>query len=595
MPDPVTMMKTGSSAMFRLIWIKDNYRGKQQIEKRVAPSRTSESGTNRKGAQGKEASEAKTLVEKVIKQDYRWVIPLAHLVHNNAPVLAYYLAAILSSIASHPLDFHAEDSLHWQMTRSLASLLFPKSGPAFEKVEHSLEHLGVAFSEISSELLHDPATTSQIIEPAIRYLAHAIEINPHLIVLLGHPDILSEGFGKFGEQISGVLALFPALSTRAAAHLPNLKEVFFNAIFELSEDERARLYALSETILREVYQSQVFPRLQEILSSDPSGKVLTPLLSGVIEVIPGESCLNACISIACTPRDLLNTGRVIALAIQELGGLYVKISQVIAEVCPPSLARELRTSQDDAGGLFPSTEKSWNFLLAELEHGDLKEWKTLFKLPSTPQPHFASASLGALYELELSAAGQQRYKAKTVLVKLQRPGLEDLLARQCDHLLKLCDEASFVIAQDVELTADLRGELSGIALAIRRAVLNYFKQSTTELDFTQEQHNAERVRAALRPDTPIRIPKYFHTSQKTVVMERMAGTKVTKIVQSKYLERREIADSIASAYLELVFEQGVVWADPHPGNILFDDITDQVSMIDLNPCFVWDKKNPRPF
>lgn len=78
-------------------------------------------------------------------------------------------------------------------------------------------------------------------------------------------------------------------------------------------------------------------------------------------------------------------------------------------------------------------------------------------------------------------------------------------------------------------------------------------------------------------------------------MEKMGGNKVTKIIQTKYLERREIADTIAHAYIELVFIKGVVWADPHPGNILFDDITNQVSMIDLNPCFVWDVKTRQEF
>jgi hypothetical protein len=52
---------------------------------------------------------------------------------------------------------------------------------------------------------------------------------------------------------------------------------------------------------------------------------------------------------------------------------------------------------------------------------------------------------------------------------------------------------------------------------------------------------------------------------------------------------------VVQAYLSLVFEHGVVWADPHPGNILYDDVSARASMIDLNPCFVWDKPTREHF
>ncbi|NBW82874.1 hypothetical protein EBR21_14080, partial [bacterium] len=42
-------------------------------------------------------------------------------------------------------------------------------------------------------------------------------------------------------------------------------------------------------------------------------------------------------------------------------------------------------------------------------------------------------------------------------------------------------------------------------------------------------------------------------------------------------------------------DKGIVWADPHPGNILLDDNTLTVSMIDLNPCFIWEKNTREQF
>jgi ubiquinone biosynthesis protein len=44
-----------------------------------------------------------------------------------------------------------------------------------------------------------------------------------------------------------------------------------------------------------------------------------------------------------------------------------------------------------------------------------------------------------------------------------------------------------------------------------------------------------------------------------------------------------------------MFQKGIIWADPHAGNILYDIERAQVKLIDLNPCFQWDSKEIKIF
>ncbi len=538
--------------------------------------------------------------EAMVNRDMSWVVPLAAEVRENAETLSVFLAEILARVASFSnIEFSDFNSARWMLTKSVGRMMFPNADGMFSKIEKSFQSLELAFGEMSAEVLRDPEITRELLTPSIEMLATTIEANPKLVVLLGNPEVLGEAFGEFGERIAAVLSVIPALSQKASEALPDLREVLFASLFKMAEKDRVKLYLLAERILQQAYKQHVFPRLEELLAGDVRGRVLAPILKGAIEVIPGEACLNAVLSMASTVRSQLTIGRVIAIAIQKLGGLYIKISQVIAELSPPSLARELRTSQDDAGGLFPSDEQSWEYLLRVLSRDELAAWKPLFDLPAAPQEHFASASVGALYELKLTEEGRAAHGVESVLIKLQRPGLTELFKHQSTHLLKLCDDSQSLLFQNERdsqpLSDDTRGELLGIVAAIRRAVLNYYKQSASELDFTCEKVNAERVEKALGSTREIRVPKYFFASTDLVLMERVPGNKITRIVQTKYLARRDIANAMISAYLELLFDHGVVWADPHPGNILFDDVRNQVAMIDLNPCFVWEHKTREEF
>lgn len=554
-------------------------------------------GKNKKKKQNIEhkKNNYKESLEKVASLDYRWVIPLSQKIRIKSVVISKFLSFVFAEIAITPISSAKTQYGRFSLIKGITKALFPQSDSLLTQIEKSIKALQENIGELSTEILTDTDVTQELLAPFIEMVCLTIEKNPQLIALFNQPQILKAAFGPLGERIAGIIEIIPALSSHAAERFPNLKETFFNALFQLKKEERKEIYILAEEILDSVYQEKVLPLLNKTLSTDTRGKVLAPILAGAIEAIPGESCINAILSIACTPHNEFSNGRVIAIAIQEMGGLYVKISQVISELCPPSLARELRTTQDEAGGIFPSIEKSWEFLIETLNQPQFIEWKAYLQIPQMPIKHFASASVGALYLFQLTPLGKEKFNVENILIKIQRPNLKEIFATQCEHILKLTDEANKLILTDNSINKDTASELLGIVSTLRRSVLNYHKQSQEELDFTKEEQNAEKVRNALDSIDFIKVPRYFLSSQNIVFMEKMPGIKVTKIVQAKYLERREIADSIASSYIDLVFTKGVVWADPHPGNILFDDITNQTSMIDLNPCFLWDLKTRQEF
>jgi ubiquinone biosynthesis protein len=528
--------------------------------------------------------------------DLQWVSPLAAHIAAEAPLFARALTALLKEIAK-TADWHKNPLIQIKSHSSELSLLSSLAGKdLLSDLEKTLELFSRHLGNQEFEFLSSDEFQTGFLAPAIRTAAQWIEKNPTLVLLLFNLSVLQTEFGKTGARLAQYLKFIPAVSERAAALFPSIREQCYNALFQLSASDREALSAFADLLMKSLFHQFALPRLSQMLEKDPRGKVILPFLGDVLKLIPREASLNAMVATICTPRSQLTPSKFISIAIQELGGLYLKTAQVLSEMCPPNLARELRSSQDAASGVFPSVEKSFAHLMSVLAQPEVNEyWSEYLILPQLPIPHFAAASVGAIYELELNEAGRNAFGFNTILVKIQRPGLDELLEVQAAKLSLIARKVQFQIEEEKDLSENLRTELKGMCDALLRGISHYLKQCATELDFRREKENADIVREALPADSRVAVPRYFQTQQKYLFMERMPGGKVTRSVQTKYLERREIADRLIQNYLYLLFDKGIVWADPHPGNILLDDETLTVSMIDLNPCFVWDTQTRNNF
>lgn len=550
-------------------------------------------------ARGKKTRERKAKSQSMrpwSAAEFEWIKPIAQSIETRPALFARALAALFLEVAKDPkLSKRSLRKLR-NKSENLSFLNELSGRDLLGDVERSLNALSQQFNLKDFEAAPSNEMLVRILEPAIKTTARLIAANPSLISIFTNLETLKQEFGGAGQKLAEILRFIPALSEKAGALFPEVREQCYAAIFKLSEDDRAELGKFADTLMRSLFHQFAIPRIGELLENEPRAKVIVPFLEDILQLIPPEASLNTFVAMICTPKSQLTPSKLTSIAIQELGGLYLKTAQVLAEMCPPALARELRSSQDAASGVFPSIEKSYAYLMDLLNQDEVRlQWKEYLELPNHPIPHFAAASVGAIYELKLNDAGYEKWGVRTILIKIQRPGLSELLEIQAAHLSHIARKIQTQVIGDASLGEPLRVELRGMCDALLRGITQYFRQCSAELDFRREQINADTVRAALGDDRKVAIPRYFQTDQRYLFMERMPGSKITRTVQTRYLERRDIADRLISSYLQLLFEKGIVWADPHPGNILLADDTLALSMIDLNPCFVWDTETRNSF
>ena len=529
-------------------------------------------------------------------KEYTWVADLATECKNYADSLGFFFSKAISKV-------NLPEVSSGQMKRSWATLArdvvhfgFDEENPLPPDITATIEALQIlGINKLHKDLV-DEEKLALALGETVQKILETIGNHPQIFEMIDQTDLLKDMLGTVSKRYVPIFKLFPAFSNEALSIVPHLKEPLFTALYELPESEHNRLSQLTYKIMHSFYNNQVRPNLVETLKQNLKGRnLLLPLIDEAVKHLPADRCMTALISILCTPREELTQGRIISIVLQELGGLYVKLAQVLSELAPPSLAKELRHQQDQLGGIFGSQHKSWKYVLEIFERPSWAEYKNYLKIPLYTQNAFAGASVGAIYEFELNDLGKVTLNTEdTVLLKVQRPGLTKLFVEQKEALLSILSHLESSL-EGSELAEDEKQEVSGLITALKRTIINYATQSIGELDFTIEKKNADDVGEALKGQFDLQVPTFYHVESDAVLMGRITGSKITSVVHSRYLERIGIADIVAEAYLFLIFQKGIIWADPHAGNILYDADKLQVKLIDLNPCFHWEQSTVREF
>jgi ubiquinone biosynthesis protein len=529
-------------------------------------------------------------------RELNWVSELAIESKNYSATLGAYFAKALSKISFDPVSDHKISRAWAIMARDMVHFGFDPEfdlPPDLDETIDALQTMGI--NKYNQDFI-DEERLAPYLSSFFDKTFQALGDHPELFKLFDQADIVEDITGILGRRFIPLFNLFPIFSSEAIGIVPHLKEPLFTALYELAEEESERLTLLTEKIMHQFYGQSVRPRLVEILQNNIKGRnLLLPLIDQAVHHLPADRCMTSLISILCTPKNELSNGRIISIILQELGGMYVKLAQVLAELAPPSLARELKHQQDRLGGIFGSQEKSWEYVLEILERPAWKRIKSYIHIPTTTQNAFAGASVGAIYEFNLTEMGKRKlHTDNSILLKVQRPGLTSLFEEQKETLLNILDQLDLSLPL-TELSSHEQYEVSSLILALKRTIINYAAQSISELDFRIEKRNAERVKEALKGVFDLQTPHYFHVESDVSMMEKIHGEKITSVVHSRYLQRMNIADLVSDAYLYLMFQKGIIWADPHAGNILYDADQLQVKLIDLNPCFTWDKAQIKIF
>lgn len=227
------------------------------------------------------------------------------------------------------------------------------------------------------------------------------------------------------------------------------------------------------------------------------------------------------------------------------GGVFIKVGQHIGAldyVVPPEYCSTLKVLHSKAPR--STLEDVYRVLKEDLGH-DADEIFSEFE--KTPR---GTASLAQVHKAVIRKTGE------VVAVKVQHRRVKkhslvdmttmDLLVR---FVAKVFPEFSFMwLAEEMK------------------------RNLPCELDFINEGRNAEKVQRTLSRLPWLKIPSinWNLTTTRVLTMEFLDGGEVTdkEYVLSQKINARSIAERIATLYSEMIFIEGFVHCDPHPGNIL---------------------------
>ncbi len=227
-----------------------------------------------------------------------------------------------------------------------------------------------------------------------------------------------------------------------------------------------------------------------------------------------------------------------------LGPTFIKLGQLLStrpDILPPEYIEVLSRLQDDVP---PAPwEESRQVLEAELGQAD----EAFDDFDTDP---ISGASLGQVYTA--------RYQGEQVAVKVRRPGVEALVTAD----LK-------VIRWSLPLLMRFVGE--GRAFSLENVADEFDRTIRQEMDYVREKRLLEEIKANFADDDRVRIPRTIdeRSGPRVLTMEYVGGTKITKTdeLDAMDLDRTDLATTLQEAYLQMIIDDGVFHADPHPGNL----------------------------
>jgi len=227
-----------------------------------------------------------------------------------------------------------------------------------------------------------------------------------------------------------------------------------------------------------------------------------------------------------------------------LGPTFIKLGQLLStrpDVLPPEYVEVLSQLQDDV----PPAPWEGSKAVLEAELGPVDEAFDDFDT----EP-ISGASLGQVYTAT--------FDGEPVAVKVRRPGVEELV------------EADLrVIRWSLPLIRRFIGE--GRAFSLENLSDEFAETIREEMDYERERLMLDEIRANFADNEAIRIPEAVPAASgpRVLTMEYVTGIKINDVeaLEDAGHDRTELAEALERIYLQMIVEDGVFHADPHPGNL----------------------------
>ena len=247
----------------------------------------------------------------------------------------------------------------------------------------------------------------------------------------------------------------------------------------------------------------------------------------------------------------------------DLGGLMIKVGQFMSarlDVLPPEITKELEGLQDEV----PTVDLAAIRALAEAELGVPLERAFAFVDPIP----LAAASLGQAHRARLSAEDAAETGLSDVVVKIQRPGIDE------------------VVEVDLRALRRVAGWLSRVRIVADRVdthalVEEFARTSLEEIDYLHEAASAERFAEEFAGNPRVAVPAivWERTTRRVLTLQDVTAIKINDLqaLRAAGIDPREVAAEFATVMFDQLFAEGFFHADPHPGNIFVTPSVDAAS------------------
>jgi len=236
--------------------------------------------------------------------------------------------------------------------------------------------------------------------------------------------------------------------------------------------------------------------------------------------------------------------RILLDSLLTLGPTFIKLGQILStrpDVLPGEYVAELTKLQDEV----PPADWADAREVIEADLGPVEEVFESFDTDA-----ISGASLGQVY--------RATDDGESVAVKVRRPGIVSLVEAD----LKVIKWSLPVIIRFI-------GEAQSFSL--QTLAEEFDKTIHEEIDYAREARMLEAIKENFADDDSIRIPEVIseRSTERVLTMEYVSGTKITAIdeLDAMGIDRTGLAERLERIYLQMIVEDGVFHADPHPGNL----------------------------